>query len=197
MKKIMKPLVAALVLFVAGSPFLRAQTNLASTVSNSVAAAAVPTNTAPAPVASAPVDTPNPPVFHADAKDVVGIFAVFGTPVLIVALALLFKYRRDRLTHETLRALLEKGVPITPELVAQLGGKHPDAFKPSNNARHLLPGLVMVGVGLALLISSHAGIGAFPHFPGGGWIILFVGAAFLIVWWVERKSKNDAQPPKA
>ncbi|HXC98918.1 MAG TPA: DUF6249 domain-containing protein [Verrucomicrobiae bacterium] len=130
-------------------------------------------------------------------KDVIALVLTFGMPVAIVGLTLFFKYRRDRMAHETLRAMVEKGVPITPELVAQLGSKHPDASKPSNHSRHLLPGLVMVAVGAALLVSNHAGVGAIPGFPGGGsWIILFVGVAFLVVWLVERNNKNDAQPPR-
>jgi hypothetical protein len=29
-----------------------------------------------------------------------------------------------------------------------------------------------------------------------GLLLLFMGAAFLIVWFVERKDKNNDQPPK-
>jgi hypothetical protein len=191
MKKTIKTLLAGLLLLipVAG---LRAQTNLESASSNSVAATVAPTNAEPAPV----VDIPNPTNFHAQSKDVFALFATFGMPVLVVGMAFFFKYRRDRLTHETLRAMVEKGVPITPELIAQLGRKQPEASTQPNQSRHLLPGLVMVAVGAALLVSRHAG-GGIPGLPAaGGWIVLFVGVAFLVVWFVERNNKNDAQPPR-
>jgi hypothetical protein len=37
---------------------------------------------------------------------------------------------------------------------------------------------------------------SFGHHGSGGWIVLFIGVAFLIVWFVERRDKNDEQPPK-
>jgi hypothetical protein len=193
MKNTIKTLVAGLLLFIPAAACLRAQTNLESDTSNSVPSTVAPTNAAPAPV----VDTPNPPNFHAQSKDVLALFAVFGMPVAIVGLALFFKYRKDRLAHETLRAMIEKGVPITPELIAQLGRKQPEASAQPNQSRQLLPGLVMVAVGAALLISRHAG-GGIPGLPdAAGWIILFVGVALLIVWFVEKNNKSDAQPPRS
>jgi Domain of unknown function (DUF6249) len=199
MKNTIKTLLAGLLLFMPAAAFLRAQTNQDGAPSISVAATTSVANPAPAPVSFPPVNTPKSPDFHADAKDVLGICAVFGMPVLIVALALFFKYRRDRLAHETLRAMIEKGVPITPELLAQLKSKDPGDSQPKDGSRHLLPGLICSGVGIALLIgnlnSNRSGIPGIPAFAG--WIVLFVGVAFLIVWWVERKNKNDAQPPRS
>lgn len=130
--------------------------------------------------------------------DIVAIMSSFGMPVLIVGMALFFKFRKDRLAHETLRAMIEKGVPITPELLAQLKNKDPDDDKPKDGSRYLLPGLICGGVGAGLLISSlnshQAGVPGLP--PAAGWIVLFIGIAFLIVWLVERNNKNDAQPPR-
>ncbi len=171
MKNSIKPLLAGLLLFVPIA-CARAQTNSVVDVSNASAA-------------------------RGQSGDVVALCASFGMPVLIVGMALFFKYRKDRLTHDTVRAMVEKGVPITPELIGQLVKKDPEASKLPNQSRHLLPGLIMVAVGAALLISDHMGLGI-PGLPGaGGWIILFVGVAFLIVWLVERNNKNDAQPPRA
>jgi hypothetical protein len=51
-----------------------------------------------------------------------------------------------------------------------------------------LPGLLLTGVGAALMINEH-------RFSGPGLIVLFVGIAFLIVWLVERMDRNNSQPP--
>lgn len=128
----------------------------------------------------------------------VGVIGAFGMPAVVVGLILYFKFRRDRLTHDTVRAMIEKGVPLTPELLAQIGRKDPGRFGLSNRSRHLLPGLICVGVGAALLINGfnnvRSGIPGLP--PVAGAIVLFIGVAFLIVWLVERNNKNDAQPPR-
>jgi hypothetical protein len=62
----------------------------------------------------------------------------------------------------------------------------------------LFPGLVMIGVGMAMLIANYSG-GNDTGWAGikGGWIVLFMGVAFLIVWSVERKNKSGDQPPKS
>jgi hypothetical protein len=117
--------------------------------------------------------------------DIVAIVTIFGMPVVIIAMGLYARERRSKRLHETLRAMVEKGVPITPELLAQL--QHGQ----SRN-RHLLGGLIFMGVGTALLINCFRNWGDCV----AGWIFLFMSAAFLIVWFVERKDKSNDQPPK-
>src|SRR5690349_13868279 len=43
---------------------------------------------------------------------IISILAVFGMPVAIVGIVLFVRYRRNRMLHETIRAMVEKGVPI-------------------------------------------------------------------------------------
>ena len=123
-------------------------------------------------------------------------FAPFVMIIAIIAIFFYFKHRRNKMVHETMRAMIEKGVPITPELIAQLRNK-PSGFSSQigqqpgrSRQRHLLPGLILTGIGAALLI-SHPG-----YHSSGGLIVLFIGVAFLIVWFVERTDRNNGQPPK-
>jgi Flp pilus assembly protein TadB len=125
------------------------------------------------------------------------IFATLAPFVMIIAIVAIifyFKHRRNKMVHETLQALIEKGVPVTPELIAQLRNKpsrSPNQLgQQSVQSRHrrLLPGLVLIGVGTAFLISH--------GYHSNGWIVLFIGVAFLIVWFVERRDRNNDQPPK-
>jgi len=117
-----------------------------------------------------------------DLEHIVTILGIFGMQVAIVAIFLNFLHRRNKMMHETLRAMIEKGMPLTPELLAGLTVK----FRPLNTP---LPGLVMTGIGAALLTID-------PVRYKAGWIVLFVGVALLIFWLVERRNKNDGQPPK-
>ena len=128
--------------------------------------------------------------FAAMVKAIVAICATFGMPVAIVGIALYFNHRRNKMAHDTLRAMIEKGMPITPELVAEVRTKGCGTAGGNRTRSKLLPGLVLAGVGTALLIGgSHRDSRA-------AWIVLFVGVAFLIVWLVEGKNQNNGQPPR-
>jgi hypothetical protein len=126
-------------------------------------------------------------------------FAPFVMIIAIVAIVFYFKHRRNKMMQETMLALIEKGVPITPELLAQLritpsGSSNKPGQQPGQSRhRRLLPGLILTGVGTALLITN---LGRNSGDNKAGWIVLFIGVAFLIVWFVERKDKNNEQPPQ-
>ena len=107
---------------------------------------------------------------------------LYVLPVVILAIVLFFKHRRLRLMHETLRAMIEKGMPVTPEVIA--------ALKLQGNPRgprmcYLLPGLIFSAVGVGLMINSGR----------GGLIPLLIGVAFLVAWQVDKRSTNADQPP--
>jgi hypothetical protein len=144
---------------------------------------------------------------------------IFTFSITVVILVIIFysRHRQNKLMHETIRAMLDKGMPVTPEVIAGLKGKqsYGEDLSGVNSSgqmfprrqrmrnRHLLPALILIGVGLAMtgLHPWHAGT--------GGKIVLFIGVAFFIVWFVERKQngnydnsvnverkQNDQQPPK-
>jgi hypothetical protein len=118
------------------------------------------------------------------------IFA-FGLPVVLLVAIFYFRHRRNKMVHETVRAMIEKGMPISPELITQLASQSRGngSGRQYYRSRRLLPGLVLTGVGLALLITGH-------WHSKGGLIVLFIGLAFLLVWLIERNQSDDQQPPK-
>jgi hypothetical protein len=136
-----------------------------------------------------------------EAQDIVAIVAVFSMPVAIVAIVCYTAHRRNKLVYENLRAMIDKGIPITPELVGSLRSKHSSiSFNQplstgghpptkSGRSRRLLPGLILIGAGAALMINGH-------YFGNPGLIVFFIGIAFLIVWLVERIDRNNSQSPK-
>ena len=101
---------------------------------------------------------------------------------LMVGLQIYFRFRKNKMLHETLRAMVDKGMPIPPELLNQ--SVSDQTKRPRNDLRTGLI-LISLGVGVAIFNNNRA-----------GFIVLFVGAAYLVTSLLEKKSKNDQQPPK-
>jgi hypothetical protein len=110
--------------------------------------------------------------------DTVWTTLIFFLSITVIVCVIVWgRVRRSRLQHETLRVLVEKGVPIPPEL-----------FQAPVRRNDLRRGLVWmaIGLGLVLLGLTHP----FPHSQGAwalGAIPLLVGAAFLIAWKVDAR----------
>jgi hypothetical protein len=109
-------------------------------------------------------------------------------PIVIVGLQLYFRHRKNIVLHETLRVMVEKGVPIPPEMFKkpeQQSMEHDksDGKRPRNDLR---AGLILTGIGIGTVMLAGK----------AGYIILFIGVAFVVASLLEKKDKNDAQPPK-
>src|SRR4029077_2442156 len=74
---------------------------------------------------------------------------IFGAPVLIVAVILYFGFSKSRMTHRTIRMLVEKGQPVPAELLAPPA---PAQRKRSDMRRGVV--LVMIGLGLTLFFAA-------------------------------------------
>jgi hypothetical protein len=113
-----------------------------------------------------------------DTEALVAIVAMgvsFGLPLAIVAVILIYKHRKAQLNHETILRLAEKGLPIPPELMEP----------PRRGNAGLRGGLVLLALGIALSV--------FFAGWGPGWSIGLIpglmGAALLIAWKIENKSR--------
>lgn len=123
----------------------------------------------------------------------------FVLPVLIVGIVFLFlafvigmvlymRSRRHKLLHETIRSMIEKGVPIPPELLSS--GERNVAPRTRSDLR---TGLMMTGAGIGLLLFYHNANN--PPMERVGWIPILIGVAFLITWFIEKKNKNNHGGP--
>jgi hypothetical protein len=116
---------------------------------------------------------------------IISVLAVFGMPVAIVGLFVFLRHRRNRMLHETLRAMVEKGVPIPPELLSGKGA----ALAASNGARpgyqDLRNGLILIALGAGLFFM----VGKIGLIPG------FIGMAMIIAWLIGSKTRNHPTPP--
>jgi hypothetical protein len=106
-----------------------------------------------------------------------GMLVTFGLPLLLVAVILYYKHRKNSLTHETIAKLAEKGLPVPPELLTP---------PPPRGEPNLQAGLVLVGLGL--------GLGIFFMEVGAPWSIGLIpglmGVAILIGWRIERSRRS-------
>ena len=100
----------------------------------------------------------------------------FALPVLLVALILYYKHRKARLAHETIARLVEKGLPVPPELLDP----------PRRGHAGLRGGLVLLALGVALSF-YFAGWG-----PGWsiGLIPGLMGLALLASWKIENRGRG-------
>lgn len=106
--------------------------------------------------------------------------------VALVTVVFLFQHRRSAMLHRTLAAMIEKGVPIPPELFQP----------PEPKGSYLRRGLVTCAAGIGLMLFLWIGRGGLPavrHMSGlwaVGFIPLFVGIARLIAWKLEQRKPN-------
>jgi hypothetical protein len=106
--------------------------------------------------------------------DTLQYLIVFGLPVGIVALVLTFRHRRQKLAHETMRLMIEKGLPVPPELI----NPPPPAKRPTSDLRRGLIWLAL-GIGSAILflmVFEDSGLWALGLIPA------FIGVAYLLCW---------------
>jgi len=176
---------------------LRAQTNLeTSTTNTAVTNTVAPVAAGNSQAAQAPSVRVDAPAFHINGDDIKQSLAVMipiiaivmgcSIPIVIIGLQLYFRHRKNIVLHETLRTMVDKGVPIPPEMFQKTehesmeGGR---IRRPRNDFRN---GLLMTGIGIGMIL--------FIGKPG--WIVLFLGIAFLVASFFENKKNNDGQPPK-
>lgn len=109
-----------------------------------------------------------------------GLAGIVAPLVFVVALLggiFYFKHRRNRMLHETLRQMIDKGVPIPPELILP-----PGQLPRRGNYGDFRSGMVILAVGLGIVL----------FLSRFGWIVVFVGAAFLITWFMEKKDTTSS-----
>lgn len=107
-----------------------------------------------------------------------GIIFVFGSPVVIVALALAAYKRKRALMHETINKMIDSGQPVPADMIA--------AFEANKPANHLKVGAILLatGLGLAFFLTVLTG----PKIASVAALPLFLGVAFLILHKLDKPS---------
>jgi hypothetical protein len=125
------------------------------------------------------------------------VFIVFLTPILIIALIIWYKIRRNRMQNETMLRLAEKGVvppsdalqAIATNRVDAVTGGLPLADQASALTRRtawsdLRKGVLLATVGFALVFHNMIDEGTAGWF---GLTLLFVGIGYIVLWYFEDR----------
>lgn len=112
--------------------------------------------------------------------------------VIFVIMIFFFGYLRDKRRHETIRLMIEKGTPLTPELLDGLRKRSSLGIGASGISKidpcgYLRWGVTLTLVGIALLLVFHG------RAQSAGCIVLAVGVADWILWFIEKASSNKDQ----
>jgi len=142
-------------------------------------------------IRSASSPPPKTPNSSSRAQVIPILLVVFGCPVAIVGLVAYFRARKQKQLHETIRAMIEKGVPIPPELLRSPTPTGDASEAERDDPRTALRQglfLVALGVGICvwLLIESSASWGL-------GFIPFLIGLAFIIEWRVEKAKPSNSK----
>ena len=113
--------------------------------------------------------------------------AIFGTPIMIVALIMYFSFSKSRAMHRTVRMMVEKGQPVPEALL-----NPPPVIRQRSDLRR---GVVLLMVGTGLMVF----FGACNDWEGGAWSIgiipFLIGAGYLLVWRLDFR-RGESLPPK-
>jgi hypothetical protein len=140
------------------------------------------------------------------------VFIVFLTPILIIALIIWYKIRRNRMQNETMLRLAEKGVvppaealqAIATNRVDAVTGTLPLADQATTLTKRtawsdLRKGVLLGTVGLALVFHTMIEEGTAGWF---GLTLLFVGIGYVVLWYFEDRQaaafnagRASAAPP--
>ena len=92
--------------------------------------------------------------------------------------------------HRERMAAIEKGIELPPDLASDSADDGGRGKKPAS--RYLLQGLICLGIGAALLVSSFTIMPAELQLPGG--VLVAIGAALIIFYVAIGRTKPPALP---
>ncbi len=113
--------------------------------------------------------------------------AIFGMPVLIVAVILYFSFSKNRAMHKTVRMMVEKGQPVPESLL-----NPPPIVRQRSDLRRGIKWL-LVGIGVMIFF------GACSEWDGGAWslgiIPFMIGVGYVIFWKLDLRQEPPPSPP--
>lgn len=120
----------------------------------------------------------------------VAVFMGIGLAIVSVITQHRARVKALEQRHRERMAAIEKGVELPPELASDAGEDAGRGKKPAS--RYLLQGMVCLGIGIALLISSVTVMPVELQLPGG--ILVAIGAALVIFYVATGRTKPPALP---
>ena len=195
MKNTSAKLLAIIFLFTFAIVPLRAQTNEESSVTNTIVTNTVaPTKAAVENygahvLSSLHKNSLLSPATLAMLIPIVAIVMGCSIPIIVGSLSIYFRHRKNVMLHETVRTMVEKGVPIPPEMFNKTDRNLMDRDKSDDKhpRKDLRSGVLLTGIGIGVVMLCGK----------AGYIILFLGVAFVVIGMLNLgKGNNNDQPPK-
>jgi hypothetical protein len=115
----------------------------------------------------------------------IGFFIMVGVIVWVNVSA---RERQRRITHETIRLMIEKGLPVPPELFIDRKVADQRIVRPNRDLRR---GIVLIAAGIGVV--AFFGVDH-SHIWALGLIPLLMGVGYIIVWKIDRSQKIDGNP---
>lgn len=117
--------------------------------------------------------------FRSPAVEIVVPVASFLFIIAVVAVPLYFGFRKERQRQETLRAIIDKGGAIPPELLAPAESREGDSRKDRRRGIILIAAALGIA-GLLAMTGAWKGIGI-------ALIPMFIGVGYLVVWRLDQR----------
>jgi uncharacterized protein YjeT (DUF2065 family) len=100
------------------------------------------------------------------------------------------RIKRNRLLHDTVRLMTEKGTPIPPELIDAVANDSKQQAKTWSPTSQLRSGVINIAIGLGLIFLCREMDGGPTWLWAVGMIPFMIGVGFLLIWWIESRKKD-------
>ena len=111
-------------------------------------------------------------------------------PIVAIIMTGLVRIKRNRLLHETVRLMTEKGAPIPPELIDAVANDSKQQAKTWSPTSQLRSGVINIAIGLGLIFLFREMDGGPTWLWAVGMIPFMIGVGFLLIWWIESRKKD-------
>jgi hypothetical protein len=117
--------------------------------------------------------------FRSPAVEIVVPVASFLFVIAVVAVPLYFGFRKERQRQETLRAIIDKGGAIPPELLTPAQGREDESRRDRRR------GIILIAA--ALGIAGFLAVTGASKGIGIALIPMFIGVGYLVVWKLDQR----------
>jgi Domain of unknown function (DUF6249) len=115
-----------------------------------------------------------------DLVNLVAVCLFFGMPIIIVIAVFIYKAHRATMWRETVQQMLDKGMTVPPELLANMRG---DKGEQKSSLNH---GIILIAIGLGVVAMFYSRSG-FDGNWGVGMVPLLMGVGYLAIWALEGR----------
>ena len=111
-------------------------------------------------------------------------------PIVAIIMAGVVRIKRNRMLHDTVRLMTEKGAPIPPELIDAVANDSKQQAKTWSPTSQLRSGVINIAIGLGFMFLLREIDGGPTWMWAAGMIPFMIGVGFLLIWWIESRKKD-------